>query len=276
MKYFSQTLAYLFRYGKGRRFITIFLISLVPSALLAYAFPVAEYFRFFFGFSSSSYPDFGSMWLDTFNHDTKRLVSLAISVVLLVLTTAYLTTVITRSIRVGEFRLTHIIHSINDNFFPASVVILFYFFTAFVAHNLFILLAYLFYQIKVKVFGLVLSILVFLGVVALLIYLWSAITLWVPTMSFSGQYVTKAFVTSFYKSRSFQRYFFLPALVVTAGVIVLSLVTYFATSLFYLGWVLNTIIYALTYTFILTFGPISYCDTEGITREDAARRYFGR
>lgn len=276
MKYFNQTLAYLFKYGRGRRFLILFLLAVLPSAAIAYAFPLSDFVSFIADFGSITYRDFPSMWKDAFNFDLYSLIALAAAFVLFVLFTAYSATVITRSIRVGEFGLTKIINSVNENFFPAVAVTVFYFVTIFVAHNLFILLAFLFVHVKSRVFGTVLAALFLILICVAVTYFFSALTLWLPTMSFSGQYVTKAFVNAFYKSRNYQRYFFLPSVVVTAVLAAFAFVAHFAASVWYVKWIINTLGFALSYTFALSFSAICYCDTESITREDMAKRYFGR
>lgn len=275
MKYFKDTIAYLFRYGKGRRFLTLFLLSLIPTASLAYAHPFSAYTDFLFGFVDGNYPNFSALWLDTFRHDAYSLIGLALSFVLFVPFTAYVAKIITRSIRVGEFGLTKIISSVNENFFPAVTVITFYFFSAFLFHNLFILLAFLFLQIKARVFGLILTVAVFIGLSMLLFYIWSSMTLWLPTMSFSGQYVTKAFLGSFSNAKSYQKTFFIPRIIIFAFLALVSLGVRFI-NVWYVQWIINTLCLALIYTFIVPFSAVAYCDSRSITREDMARRYFGR
>ena len=276
MSYLKQTLAYLFRYGKGRRFGTIFLLSLIPAAPFSYFYPFSDYTSFLFGLKTASYPNFSALWLSAFNHDKYSLIALAVTFVLLILVTAYVTTLVTRSIRVGEFGLTKIIYSVNENFFPALATTFFCMVSAFIAHNLFVLLTFLFLQIQARILGVILATIFFIGICIITVYVWSSLTLWLPTMSFSGQYVIKAFGTSFYKSRSYQRRFFVPGLVMLALTFVLSLLAFFAGKLRYIEWIINLINYALILTYLYTFTAIAYCDTEAVTREDMARRYFGR
>ncbi len=276
MNYLSNTTAYLFRYGRGRRFLTIFLLSLIPSVALSYSYPFSDYIGFIISLYKADFRDFGSLWLASFHHDAYSLIGLAVSFVLFVLFTAYITTLITRSIRVGEFRLTKLLPSINENFFPAIATVGFIVISAFIFHTLFTLLAFLFLQIPSRAFGLTLIAVFFIGLCLLAVYIWSALTLWLPTMSFSGQYVTKAFVVSFYKSRSYQRLFFVPALIIFAFLLVTSIGAHFIGSVWYAKWIINAVSLSVVYTFSVTFTEISYCETESITREDMVRRYFGR
>lgn len=276
MSYLKQTLAYLFRYGNGKRFCAIFLLSLIPAAPFAYFYPFSNYTSFLFGLKSASYPNFPTLWLSAFSHDKYSLIALALTFVLLILITAYVTTIVTRSIRVGEFGLTNIIYSVNENFFPSLATTIFFALSAFIAHNLFVLFAYLFLQIQARIFVVVLTTIFFILICILVVYVWSSLTLWLPTMSFSGQYVLKAFGSSFYKSRSYQRYFFVPGLIMLSLTFALSLLAFFAGKIWYIKWIINLINYALILTYLYTFTAIAYCDTESITREDMARRYFGR
>lgn len=243
---------------------------------MAYFFPLSGYTSFLFGTKNTFYPDFSSLWLSFFSGDKYSLIALGVAFLAAVFVTAYVTTIVTRSIRVGEFGLTKIINSVNENFFPALASVIFVAFSAFVSHNLFVLVCYLFLQIRSMALSITLIVILFVGICVLTVYVWSALTLWVPTMSFSGQYVLRAFSTSFYKSRSYQRYFFVPGLVMLAIAYALSLLSHLVGTLWYIRWIIDGVCYAILLCYSYSFTAISYCETESITREDMVRRYFGR
>lgn len=276
MNSFRQTWAYLFKYGKGKRFLLFFLVLLVPCAIAAYFFPVNNYVSFFFDYNKLGYFGWSELWLNFFNYSPSALIGGACSIVLFVFAISYITTVMTRHVRVGEFSFPKLLYSVNENFFPAVAITFFLLFTLTLTHFVFTLFLYMWMQLASRIFALVMSLLTFLILLVAAVYLLAATTLWLPTMSFTGQYVFKALGTAFYKSRSYQKYFFLPTLLAAVSMLIVSIGAHFTRGIWYVQWIINTITYTFVLVYSLTFNIISYCETEAVTREDLVKSYFGR
>lgn len=248
---------------------------LVPCAIIAYFFPMSDYLSFFFDYQSLKFADWGQLWLASFNHSPAAMGALACAFVLLVPTIAYVATVITRHIRVGEFALPKILYSVNENFFPALSATLFFAISVFVAHTLYTLFLYMWMRTLVSSWALALSVITFLLIIVLLTYVSSATTLWLPIMSFTGMYVFKSLGLSFSKAKNHKN-FFLTALIITVAAFAVSLIAHFTRHIWYVKWIIHSVIYAFVAVFFVVYNMISYCEAESITREDLAKRYFGR
>lgn len=275
MKYLNQTLAYLFKYGKGKRFFIFFLLMFPSCAIFAYFFPLSKHFTFFFDYLRTSYYSWGRLWLD-FDHSAPSMSLSTVGTVITVFAVAYVSTVITRHVRVGEFGFPKLLYSVNEGFFPALSITISLFVLILVTHTVYTLFLYMWMRLANKVFGLVLSLVTFLGLSAAVIYLISSLMLWLPIMSFNGLFAFKALGMAFYKSRTYQRYFFLTNLLHLGILYLVAFAAHFTRSLWYVEWIINALAYTYFAVVTLTFAIISYCETECITREDLANGYFGR
>lgn len=275
MDYLKKTLDYLFLYGKGKRFFLLWLFFLPTCLLVGLFFPTSKYVDILFSFRTATYPSFSAFWLDSFNSAWWALVGLAIAFVLFLLSVSYVSAIITRHIRIGKLAFPNFFRAVNNNFFSAIAVTAFFLLVAFVAHLVFIGLAYLWMQLASRVLGLVMTILFLILILIGMTYLLSSTTMWLPTMSFSGQYVFRALGVAFYKSRNYQRKFFVPALFAVAAVTVVAVAGHFCP-VWYVTAILHALIYSVVLTVTVAFSFITYCESESIKREDLAQKYFGR
>ena len=276
MDNFRQTMDYLFKYGKGKRFLILSLFTFVPCAMVAYFFPLSKYIQILFDFRTTSYTNWGKFWLSSFDTRFYALITLAVALLVFVPIFAYLTTIITRHIRIGKFGLPPLFRSINDNFFATLSVTVFAILAIAVFHFIFTLIVFMWMQIGNKTVGLVLAIITLFALIVLVTYCLSATLLWLPTMSFSGLYMIPALGSAFYKSRNYQRYFFVPSLGAVCIAFGLSLICYFVRDLWYVSWIITALIYTTFVVFMITLSLISYCESEAIQREDLTKIYFGR
>lgn len=275
MKYLNQTLAYLFKYGKGKRFFIFFLLMLPSCAIFAYFFPLSRHFTFFFDYLRTSYYSWGRLWLD-FDHSAISLSLSFVGAVITVFAVAYVATVITRHVRVGEFGFPKLLYSVNEGFFPALSVTIALMALILVTHTVYTIFLYMWMRLANKIFGLILSLITFLGLSVAVVYLISSLILWLPIMSYNGLFAFKAMGMAFYKSRTYQRFFFLPNLMHLGILYVVALGAHFTRSVWFVEWILNALAYTYFAVVTLAFSVISYCETESITREDLAKNYFGR
>lgn len=276
MNNYKQTLSYLFKYGKGKRVVLLSALLLVPSAIISYFFPLSKYASFFFNYFGTDYPTWGKLWLSFADLSVFAIVGLVVSLLLFIICIAIFTTVVTRHVRVGDFAFTKLLYSVNENFFPASATTVFFIVVLSVAHFVFTLFAFMWTLIRSKIAGLILSVLIFLLIATTIVYVLSVIILWLPSMSFTGQYAHKAFMSAIYKARNYEKQFFVPILISTVLLIAMSVVAQLVSSLWYVEWIINTLSLTLYLVFLNTFSLISYCDVEAVKREDLARYYFGR
>lgn len=268
-------MAYLFKYGKGKRFFWLFLLMLVPCAITAYYLPLSNFIAYFFEFKPHRFESFGQLWLSSFNHSTASLCALAVALVLFVLCIAYFCAVITRHIRVGEFTFPKILYSVNDNFFPALAVTIFFFLATFAVTILYNLFQYMWLRIPSSALGLTLTIISFLLFIFLEVYILSATTTWLPLMSFTGLFVFKALGLSFSRSK-FHKNALWTSLIIVLTLFAVSVGGYFARNLWYVQWIIHTIAYTACAVIALTYNTLLYCESESIKREDLAKIYFGR
>lgn len=276
MHYYRKAMEYLFKYGRGKRFFFIAGLLLLPCALLALFYPLSECFGWFFRYGEYESADWASFWVKTFAHSAPALVSLVVSAVLFVLAAAYITALITRHIRVGEFVPPNVFYSINENFFPALSLTFFLGILVLFGHTVFTLFMFMWTRTLTAPFAVALSVIFFLGIAVGIVYLLANTILWLPTMSFSGLYVFKALTAAFNKARNIQNRLFFPLLAGLLTLFAVALGSYFTRKVWYVRWILDTLNYLWATVSYLTFAIITYCDVEAITREDLTKIYFGR
>ena len=271
----KKTLEYLFKYDGGKRFFLTWLFLLPPCVLVGFFFPTTKYMDFLFGFRTTEYATFGDLWTGVFPVFPYAWIALAAAAVLFVLGVGYVSSILTRHIRVGKLTFPNFFRSINNNFFPALTVTAFFLLTVFAAHVLFVLNAYIWVHLASRLLGLVMTVLFFLLILIGMAYLMSSATLWLPYMSFTGTYVFRALGIAFYKSRNRQRQFFLPCLFAVVFALAAGLAGYYCP-LWYVDAIIHTLVYSVSLTVMVTFTIISYCEVESVQREDLSRPFFGR
>ena len=269
-------MAYLFKYGKGKRFLLMFLVMFIPCSIPAYYFPLSDYITMLIEFPSLSFPKWSALWLASFNTSYYAWIALAVAMIVFTPILAYVTTIITRHIRIGRFTMPNLFKAVNENFFAGISVVVFSLAIIFIFHLIYTLLLYMWMQIASKIFGLILGIITFALVLLAATYVLSATLLWLPTMSFTGAYILPALSSAFYKSRNYQRYFFVPALGAVSIAVAVSVVCHFLRDIWYVKWILTSVMYTSYIVFTVTFGLISYCEAESVKREDLTNTYFGR
>ena len=275
MNNLRQTFSYLFGQGRGKRFIVLFLLLLIPCAILAYFLPLGSFVDFFTEYSSTGFSDWGSLYLSVFDFSVYTAIGLPVAFILFIFCLAYVATLITRHVHVGEFTLPKILYSVNENFFPALAFILFLTVITALSHLFFSLFAFTFMQISSRAFGLVLSIIALILLYLALICIVSPTTLWLPVMSFTGLYVGQALASAYYKSRRIAKSLIVPLFVISATVFAVSTVIRL-THIWYIEWIVNTLTYTTASVTYVTFAMLSYCDVESVKREDLAKKFFGR
>ncbi len=268
-------MAYLFKHGKGKRFFLLFLLMLVPCAITAYYLPLSNSIAYFFDYKPHRFTSFNQLWLSSFNHSAASLSAIACALVLFVLCIAYVTSMITRHVRVGEFTFPKILYSVNENFFPALAVTIFFFITVFATSTLYDLFLFMWLRIPSTALGLTLSIISFLLFIFLEVYILSAASTWLPIMSLTGSFVFKSLARSFSRAK-FHKNVLGFALVTVLTLLAVSVGGYFARNIWYVQWIIHTVAYTACAVVALVYNTLLYCESESVKREDLAKSYFGR
>lgn len=267
MKYIKLTLQYLFQLDKGKRFFTLFLLALPSCFVLAYYFPITAYYDWFVNYAGN-FASYGQLWLSLWNRDTLQIGILILGYCLLVLSVASMTTIISRSVRIGKFQLKSLFYLVNENFFPSFYAITFFIIAFLVLQSLLCLFLYLSQTIFNFLVGYISSIFFTLIVLFLGIMIFSTMIIWLPIMSFNGLKPFKALPIAYRKTRFDGKQIFLAYLFMVIIGIFLGALSFVFNNIFILCLLTNTISYTLITVYFITLNIISYFDIECITRED--------
>jgi hypothetical protein len=276
MKYLKLTLNYLFIKGKGKHFLIFALFALLPSAVFAYFFPISNFIGVFANYSTFNITNYGTLWLSIYSHTTWAFVAFICTLILFGFSYASISSIITRHFRVNDFSIPKFSNSINENFFPALTVVISLYILAILLHTIGCLFIFLWLALQNRILGLLLAgfceIICLIGVA----YWFSAFTLWLPIRSFNGLKMFKAMSTAYDKSRNFQAGVFISTLIPLIICSVLFAVAYMVNSIWYLSWLINTISYIFGVVVILTLSYVTFCEVEGVSREDLLQSPYKR
>ena len=117
MKYFIKTCEYLFKLEKGKRFFLLFLFALPIGVAIAAAMPQGSLINWLSDFNAAT--SFREAW--SYNGNINILVSglaVPITFVLILFFLSVMTTVISRSLRVGVFKAESVFRDCNESFIP--------------------------------------------------------------------------------------------------------------------------------------------------------------
>jgi hypothetical protein len=275
MKYLNLTFDYLFKRGKGKHFLVFAMFALIPCAVMAYFFPASKLVGLFTNYNTVTFTSYGAIWLNIFSHTRLSLIAAICSFILFGFCCASICSIITRHFRVNDFSIPKVFHSMNENFFPALTVIVFVYLLILIMHSIGCLFIYLWFSLSTKVIGLILAIIFELLCILVGVYIISALTLWLPIMSFNGLPMFRAMSTAFYKSRSFQKHVFVGTLFPIIVTLCVCIVAYFI-QIWYISWILNTFAYIFAVVVIITLDFVTFCEVEGVSREDLLQSPYKR
>ena len=265
MRYLKDTFLYLFVYGKGKRFLLMFLSTLLPSALFAYG--IRAELLFVNVISPPDYKNWGELWLSYFS-PSYSYVAIILGIFVSVLATACIMGTTIRYFRVGTSSPKQFFRSFNDYALPSLLYsgmnILIYA----VAYTLYTLFAFMWYNFTSPIAYAVLSYIVFFGLAILVIYIMSSLTLWLPFMCIKGIYSHNALSTAFYQSRSKQKMFLPGHFAVGIILLATALISYLVSNIWYIAWIIDTVGYSVAYTVSLIFITTAYFGENSLPRED--------
>lgn len=272
MRYLKKTFEYLFLLEKGKRFIILLLFSIpagIVGAFVAPSWAMTDWAR---NFSVGN----TSLWINWTLGGRGVVFWVAFGIALLIFTcvVAMMSTVISRNLRVGVFKVNRLVMELNEGFFPALYATI----TAAVAFLFFKLLASLLLVLCQTLENVYLSF--FLSVAALLFVLVLANIalalgmLYLPIMTFNGIKPFNAIVGSVRKTggRCVWKLMFSTIVPTVITQIIGCCVGLFQIPL--LSEIVDGVTYTLLFCYIITLSMVSYYEVEEIKREDYPRSYF--
>lgn len=273
MKYFIKTCEYLFKLEKGKRFFVLFLFALPIGVAIAAAMPQGSLINWLSDFNSAT--SFREAW--SYNGNINILVSglaVPITFVLILFFLSVMTTVISRSLRVGVFKAESVFRDCNESFIPVLQGAFGYIVTALLLKVLMTLLLQLISRIELAVIAAILT-----AIVAVITYvgffmLLTLGILYLPFMSFNGLGTFEAFIQAAGKlsGGTYRRMAFaviIPSLIVPAIGMAVGVANSLIASV-----IVESVLNAVLLTYIVTLAFVSYYEILGLTREDYPREYF--
>ncbi len=274
MKYFKATAEYLFKLEKGKRFLTLFLLSLPVGVALAAASPVGRLYVWLSGYSTGI-GSFAEVWC--FQSAVSSLhtgVGIAAAFVLMLFFMSVSSTVVSRSLRVGVFGIKGVFRDFNEGFIPVLQAVFGYTLTALLIKIVMTALMLLAQGVSNIVLSAILSVFFMVLAYALMMLLMSIGITYLPYMTFNGLNSFSAY-TAASSSVSGKKFtgVFLSVAVPTAVAFALSFVVGVARNAvasFAVESLLNSVL--ITYYVALAF--ITYYEVLGLVREDYPKDYF--
>lgn len=273
MKYFKKTIEYLFRLEKGKRFLILFLFALPVGIAIAVAMPQGALTRWFSAFEHVA--SFEGAW--SYDGNVNVLISgLAVpaAFILALFFLSVMTTIISRSLRVGVFRAESVFRDFNEGFIPVLHGVFGFVVTALLIKVIMTLLMQLASEVTSAALAAALTVLIAIAAYVGFFMLVTLGILYLPFMCFNGLGAFAAFTQAAGKlsGGTYRRMSFavilpsllLPLVGMTLGIAESQVVSLIVESL------LNTVL--LTYFMALAF--VSYYEISGLKREDYPREYF--
>lgn len=277
MRKFVLTLQYLFKIGKDMRFFILFLFAFPSAALMAYFFPISGFYDVLLAQKLGEFSSYGDLWLMFAGRNSLQFMILAVAFVLLTASVSLMTTLITRSMRVGKFQMHNPLYLINENVFPALAISTSLIVASFATHSLISLFIFLWYKLfGAGIAAYAISITTVLIVLIIFAFGASALILWLPIMTYYGLTPPKAFALALKKFYPYSKEFFSTYLIILVLVLLFGFLGFLVQGVRWATWLLNAVGYTLATEFLVTFCIVAFFDTEGIEREDLAKKPYLR
>lgn len=273
MRFLRKTLQYLITLEKGKRLLTLFMISLPAGISMSFVMPTWTMYDWLRNYSVGN-TSYWASWTPG-NQNFTFWIALLVMFVFMVLTTAVLSTVVSRSLRVGVFKVDGILTEFNESFFPALYAMIGYLFMFLVSKTIMALFLVLWQTLSSVVLSAALSV-VTVAVVMLAANIFMSLTVvFLPLMVFNGLNPSRAFGVSLQKCGG-RLWKLLPAIIIPIAVIMAigSLIGIFQIPL--LSEIVDSVMYAFIIPYFIVLTMVSYYEIEQIKREDYPREFFFR
>ncbi len=271
-----KTLEYLFVLERGKRFWTLFLLSLPTGFLVSSAMPEQAFYKYF-----SNYVTGNIGYWNTWNYNGAldyRITHIAgvLAFMVYLFVGAIMYTVVSRSLRVGVFRVSNPISECNESFFPTLYSAVFYLIILVLVKAVNTALTTFFLHVGNAGLSLGLTVTALILMYVWVSYVMTIGTLHVPFMVFNGLNPFRAFVMSAGRIsgktaiKTFPQ-IFLPVLLTVAvgtcaGIAQSRLISA----------IVGAVAYAMLITYLTAYSFVSYYEVNDMKREDYTREYYYR
>ena len=274
MKYLKLTFEYFFILEKGKRFLLLFMLALPMGISLAFLAPNAVFYNWILNYKTGD-TNFWHAW--NFYGQLHPLRSFLATLAIIITTFisySIMATVVSRSMRVGKFKIKSMFYEINENFFA----ILSFVITAVIVGLIFKSCCTLFFiiwqSINIYYLSIVLSALTIVVFISLLALFMSYTILFIPYMTINGLKANMALTESlgkFYRNRTLKMFLGINTPIIVS--IILGSLAGFSKSPT-VPIIVDSILYTFLSMYILVLSFISYYDVEGLERQDYTQEYY--
>lgn len=274
MTYLKKTLEYLFVLERGKRALFLFLISIPAGIALSYVAPTGMLTDWLSHYTLGN-TNFWLLWNLGRERGYVFWVWLAAAYLATIFCVAVLSSVVSRSLRVGRFKVNRLIDEFNDSFFASFFTATIYLVLFIMGKALVTLLMVLWQTVPSIILSAGLSVFTLCAVLFGLCVFGSFTLLFLPLMSFNGLRPRPAFGGSVQKcGRTLWR--IVPAIALPLAAFAVSGGLLMLVRLPILSKLWDIAMYSLMYSYMVTLTMVSYYDIENIRREDYPREYFFR
>jgi MFS family permease len=271
MIYLKKTLEYLFVLERGKRFFILFFLSIPIGIIAAYLSPNWEYTTWAMNYTTGN-ANFWSIW-NFGNNGIVFPIAGAIMVVFAVIFLSIQATVVSRSMRVGIFKVNRLIGEFNESFFPSLYAVLSYLLMYLAYKCITTLFLILFQAINVVILSFVLSVIALFAVFVFSIIGISLTTLYFPIMTITGIKPQPAIIASLHKcSKNTSAFVLAMGLPILTINIIGALIGILQIPL--LSEMVDAVLYSFLFCYINALAMVSYYELEQIKREDYPREYY--
>ncbi|MDR3186134.1 MAG: hypothetical protein LBU04_04935 [Christensenellaceae bacterium] len=271
MRYLKKTFEYLFILEKGKRFAVISVLSLPVSIVFAWLFPSGKYTTWLANYNNRP-NTFWDAW--TFNSGGYQYwIALLLAFILIMIFVSMSVNIISRSLRIGIFKVKSLLTELNDSFFPVLHGTLTYIILLSIYKTILSLLLMFWQNISNShvyfALSLITMIVMFVGAVAC----FSFTTLYIPIMAFTGVRSRIAIYSSIRKSSSSLVSLMIAVLIpILIKTLIGSLIALKHDIL--LTFITDGVLNALLFSYMICFIMIAYYEIEQLKRQDYPREYF--
>lgn len=273
MIYLKKTLQYLFVLENGKRVLMLLILSAPAGIAMSFVNPTWALYDWLKDYSVGN-TDFWHAWnLGAAGYTFW--IALAVLFVLIIVSTAMVTTVVSRSLRVGAFKVNRVFDEFNESFFPSLYTILVYLVIFLIVKTINSLFLVLWQTLSSIALSATLSMLSMVITVFGLCIFASLMLMYLPLMTFNGLRPKDAFAVSLQKcGRELWRIVPSVAIPIAAVFLIGNLIGIFEIPL--LSEIADSVLYSFLIAYLVTLAMVSYYEIEQIKREDYPREYFFR
>ena len=273
MNYLKKTFEYLFILENGKRLVTLFLLSVPAGITMSFVAPTWAMHDWIKNYEVGN-TGFWYNW-NLGEAGTTFWIALLVLFVFMVVTASVLSSIISRSLRVGVFKVNRVFDEFNESFFPALYAMVAYLVIFLASKSIMALFLVLWQNLSWVSLSMSLSLATVILVIVGICLFCSLTLIYLPLMTFNGLKPLDAFVTSLQKcGRGVWKLF--PSIIIPIALIVTIGNLFGLLQIPLLSFIIDSVCYSFLIAYFVTLTMISYYGIEQIKREDYPREYFFR